>query len=205
LNNLGAIAKDQGEYTQARGCYEESLAIDRILGDRSGIARGLGNLGGVAHQEGDYARARSLYRECLAIKRDVGERRGIAIALNNLAETLRRDGDADGAHPLFVESLEAFQQSGDRVGIANVLEGLAMVAAARSEMSRVARLMGAADALRTAIGMPLPPSGREEYARMLEATRAALGAKVFEAAWTEGQAMTQDQAVICALTEARDG
>ena len=48
LNAAGVLSYHQGDYPAARALYEESLAIGRELGDRSGIAGSLGNLGNVA-------------------------------------------------------------------------------------------------------------------------------------------------------------
>jgi hypothetical protein len=38
LNNLGAVAREQGDYPSARAHYEESLGIRREIGDRQSIA-----------------------------------------------------------------------------------------------------------------------------------------------------------------------
>ncbi|MCC6625888.1 MAG: hypothetical protein IT340_00675 [Chloroflexi bacterium] len=46
---------------------------------------------------------------------------------------------------------------------------------------------GAADALRTALGTPLPPVERPGHATTMQATRAALGEAAFERAWVAGR------------------
>jgi hypothetical protein len=66
-----------------------------------------------------------------------------------------------------------------------------------------ARLFGAAEALRAAIGSPIPPIERAEYERAVAASRTALGEAAFAAAWAEGRAMTLERAVEFAL--AADG
>ena len=58
-----------------------------------------------------------------------------------------------------------------------------------------ARLWGAAESLREAIGMPLPPVDRVDYERSVAAARAQLGEKTFVAAWEEGRTMTAEQAL----------
>ncbi len=45
LNAAGVLSFDQADYPAARALHEESLAIRRELGDRSGIAASLNNLG----------------------------------------------------------------------------------------------------------------------------------------------------------------
>src|SRR5208282_1687155 len=85
LNAAGVLAFYQGDYPAARALEEESLAIRRELGDRSGIAGSLGNLGNVASGQGDYPAARALYEGSLAIRRELGDRIGIFYALEGLA------------------------------------------------------------------------------------------------------------------------
>jgi DNA-binding CsgD family transcriptional regulator len=58
-----------------------------------------------------------------------------------------------------------------------------------------ARLWGAAESLREAIGRPMPPVYRAEYERSVAAARAQLGEKAFAAAWAEGRTMTPEQAL----------
>jgi DNA-binding CsgD family transcriptional regulator len=57
------------------------------------------------------------------------------------------------------------------------------------------RLWGAADALREAMGTPIPPVYRADYERSVAAARAQLGEKAFAAAWAEGRSMTPEQAL----------
>jgi DNA-binding NarL/FixJ family response regulator len=54
-------------------------------------------------------------------------------------------------------------------------------------------MWGAAEALREAIGTPLPPVERATYERSIAAARAQLGEEAFAAAWQEGRTMTLEQ------------
>lgn len=47
LNNLGAVANDQGQYERASRRYEQSLAIAQEIGERASEGMVLGNLGDV--------------------------------------------------------------------------------------------------------------------------------------------------------------
>ena len=84
LNTAGVLAQLQADYTDAHRQHEESLAIRRQLGDRSGIAGSLNNLANVLALQGEYASARKLYEESLAIRRQLGDRNGMAVSLDNL-------------------------------------------------------------------------------------------------------------------------
>jgi tetratricopeptide (TPR) repeat protein len=60
LNNLGNVAREQGNYPAARALYEESLTLYREIGDKRGIAECLARLGGVAVGVGQVDRGANL-------------------------------------------------------------------------------------------------------------------------------------------------
>jgi hypothetical protein len=88
---------------------------------------------------------------------------------------------------------------GDKAALAGCLEGLAGVAATAGGAARAARLLGAADALRQAIGAPLPVAYQTDVDRYLARARAALDPAAFSAAWTAGRALRPDDAITEAL------
>ena len=79
------------------------------------------------------------------------------------------------------------------------LEALGLVAAALGESERAARLWGAASAWREAINEPLPLTYQRDYAASIDQARTKLGEKVYESAWSEGRAMSSEQAIEYAL------
>jgi predicted ATPase/DNA-binding SARP family transcriptional activator len=205
LHNLGMIALDQGEYEAARALHEESLAIQRELGNQQGIAASLSSLGNVARLRGEYEAARGFSEQSLAICRQLGDQRAIAILIGNLAKVACGQEDYVGARALRQESLTLFRQLGDQQGIAWSLEGAAAIAGAQNQPERGARLFGASEGLRGAIGSPLSPSERADCERHVAAARAALGEEAFAAAWEAGRAMSLDDAVTLALDETQEG
>jgi DNA-binding NarL/FixJ family response regulator len=88
---------------------------------------------------------------------------------------------------------------GEQLGIAECLEELAVVTAGSGRPGRATRLLGAAGALRQAIGAPLPPVDRPSFETVVRQARSALGEERFAAAWTAGRAMMPDEAVAEAL------
>ena len=89
--------------------------------------------------------------------------------------------------------------------MAGCLAGLAQVAGAAGDAEGAARLFGAAEALRQAIGAPIHPPESALYESCIEAVRCRLGRQAFEAAWAEGRALSLEQAVAFALEELPDG
>jgi tetratricopeptide (TPR) repeat protein len=199
LSNLGKVAHSQGEYAEAMAMFEGSLAIHRELEARQGIAASLSNLGKVAWAQGDYAGARALLEECLVMYRELRDRQGIAILLTNLGNVAYDQGEYGAARALHEEFLAIYRGLGGRHGAAYSLEGLAAVLLAQAEAYKAVRLWGAADALRESIGAPLPPDERERCERQMALARSALGEDARSAAWSEGRAMSLDQAIAYAL------
>jgi len=128
-------------------------------------------LGLVARRQGDRVAARSRYRESLALRRELGDRRGIAECLEGLAEEDRGTAPCRDQTP------------------------------SQGQPERAARLLGAAEALRTRIGAPLPPHRRPEYETHRAALRVTLGEAAYTAAWSAGRALTWEEAVAEALGE----
>lgn len=66
-----------------------------------------------------------------------------------------------------------------------------------------ATLLGAAESLRTAIGVPIPVADHRDHERVIGALRAALDDDAFRSAWELGRAMTIEQALDLALSSTR--
>ena len=114
LLGAGRLALRQGGLAEGRVLLEESLALCRRFGDRTGMARALNNLGLAYNQEGDDDPARVRFEESLALAREAGDRRGASMSLNNLAELPRERGDFTAARPLYEEALAEARIGGDR-------------------------------------------------------------------------------------------
>ncbi len=128
LSGAGGLARIQGDYEAARSYYEESLAIEREIGNRPGIATSLNGLGLVAYNQGDYVAAQARHEESLAIRRVIGDRWGIALSLGNLGNVVHNQGDYEAARSYHEESLAIRQEVGDRQGTALSLAYLGHVA-----------------------------------------------------------------------------
>ena len=201
LNNLGNVALHQGRYEEATPFYEESLALWREAGEKYGVEGPLGNLGNLALYRGDYERARLLYEESLQLAREVEDKQGAALALGNLGAVAIHQQNYGRAIDLQAEGLALVQELGDMEGVAFGLEMMATAAAAQGQIRRAARLWGAAEVLRESIGAPLPANERPDYNRQVTAAGSQLEEAAWLEAWTKGQAMTPEEAVVYALDE----
>ena len=71
---------------------------------------------------------------------------------------------------------------------------------AQGRAEQASWLLGAASALRDELGTPLPPVDRSAYARLLAATREALGDERFSTARAAGRALTVEVLLAEVLT-----
>jgi ATP/maltotriose-dependent transcriptional regulator MalT len=194
VSALVAQAKD--EHDRAQRFLEEALPLFR---DASGttpfVPHVLGALGSVVYrQHGNIDRAEMYFVEALEQFRQLDNAYGIGTTLSSLGRIARDRGDYGRAATLFAESLNLHWEDGDKVRIAGCLNGLAIVAALSRQPERAARLFGVAEALREAIGAPVPRH-LGQYARALGMVRQALREHVFAAAWAAGQTLPLIDAV----------
>jgi DNA-binding CsgD family transcriptional regulator len=178
-----------------------STAIDPLLEEYFSLAIGrtskrilaLDLLGKIALSQGDVVKAQALLQECLAYYRAQGYRREIGETLAFLGQVAALQQDDATAHALYEEGLLIARKVDSKCNVASCLEGLAGVLAAQGELPQPARLWGAAEALRQAIGAPIPAVSRRAYERAVTAVRAQFGEKAFATAWAQGRTMTLEQ------------
>src|SRR5215217_5740314 len=201
LVDLGGSLHRAGREEQAIESLEESLRLLRATGERWEIAYALVWLGDTLFRMGDIERAATSWEESLRLTQEWGDHFVMAWSLGGLADVTRVRGDYKRATGMFKESLSLYQSSGDKHGPPYSLEALGLVAVALGDAKRAARLWGAASAWREAINEPLPPPYQRDYAASITHARAQLGEEVYASAWSEGHAMSPEQAIALALEE----
>ncbi|HKH10183.1 MAG TPA: tetratricopeptide repeat protein [Rubrobacter sp.] len=201
MDLLGRAAAFEGDYEAALPQLEEGLRMRREVGDREGIAESMAVTGLAALGREDYGKARSLLQEARVIMEELGDPRGIAKTTVGLGDVDLNVGDQGAAQALYEEALTLLKDVGDKWWMAWCLEGMAEVAVARTRPERAARLFGAAESLRGAIGAPRPAGFRGYCERDLALARDSLDEAAFEGAREEGRIMTSERAVEYALEQ----
>jgi ATP/maltotriose-dependent transcriptional regulator MalT len=199
-DTLGRLAEmlyvSQSDPARVRSLLEEALALSRELGDKMAIAHSHRLAGRLALCQSNTTMARSFTEEALSLFREIEDRQGTALSLCLLAQVEAGQGNHATARTLYEESLSMAARGVDDKGlIPSCMEGLASLVAVQGEATWAARLLGAAEALREAIGVPIWPVDRPGYERLVADVRTNLGEKAFAAAWAEGSAMTPEQAL----------
>jgi len=200
LYHLGGVAYLSGDPAAARAFYEESLRLFQEQGDMLYAALVLSALQVMVSTQGDQEMARSLDQQLQPLMQQARNRGALGMILIIIGDMwLHQFGDEQQAKTLYREVLSLWQDRqrvDNGLGIVKALAGLAEVAAAQGQAERAGRLFGAAARL-----LPSASLYREEVNRRVAAARANLDAATFEAGWTAGQEMTQEQAITDALQD----
>ena len=201
---LLALVAAQSDRQQAQTRFNEALGLLRTVGHRAKLGWALCQMGSYANHgsAADRERAIGLLEEALALFRSVGHTPGTATALGDLSHASFVRGDLRQALALGGESVALRWELQDRWGLTGGLGGMAEHARLGGHPQRAARLMGASDALREAVGVPVDELRRPMYERAVAELRAALTADGFAAEWAAGRAMPLEQAVAEALATA---
>ena len=186
LLNLADIVAQQDRAAEAQDAYDEALNIFHAAGDRFGVAIALGRGATISLRQGDLVAARARYEEALDIYRGFGDRRGVARTLMHLGDLLAQEGDREAANLLYRQSLAERQQVDDRIGTSVVLGRLAGLAVDQ-DPPQAARLLGAAAALRAAVGASLSARDAADEAAMFDRLAGAMGAEALRAEVSAGR------------------
>jgi hypothetical protein len=147
---------------------------------------------------GNLRAARRLANESLAIRRQLGTRLEVGISQTLLGEIALAAGEPHVAAAHFAEGLTVHRDVGNRWGMALGFEGVASLVAATQPEAALC-LAGAAHALRTVIGRPLPQVAQLQVSNWLERARRAVVGACAQRKWTDGLTMGEARASTMAL------
>jgi len=110
----------------------------------------------------------------------------------------RMSGNFEAALNIYARMIVAYREISMDPAVANLLECFAMIAVAKEQPERAARLFGAAEALREKLGADMTAYERMEYEPEVASLREGMDAEAFEAAWAAGAGMDVDRAIALA-------
>jgi predicted ATPase len=158
-----------------RDLLGEAVAALRRSGDTWSVAYALVPLGDAALLAGDPSAAVRAHEEALELAGRTGDDHLVATVLDRLGMDAVRSGDLPRAHERLFRSAELHRLIRDQEGLANCLDGLAGLVLALGVPRAAARLAGAADAARAALGVAVWPLLRSQVDRLERDILAALG------------------------------
>jgi non-specific serine/threonine protein kinase len=201
LPELASILICLDDRERAKELYEEGIVLCRELGYGTRLGEILFQLGYMLLLEGDYERGEALNEEAAALYRERGYKFGLDGILHHLGWAALLQGNHQRAKTSYEESLILCKELGNKIATAGSLDGLACVAGTIGASKHAARLFGAAEAIREAVGYHHTPEEDALLAPYLATARSRLDEAAWEAAWAEGQAMPMEQTIEYALSE----
>jgi len=147
----------------------------------------------------DLAAARQHVDEAMTTAGRLGMKLPLMVALYTSARVAATAGDLARAHDEAYQALIAARGIRAQIVITDILEFLGELTHGTGEQDKAARLLGAAGALRQAIGSQRFLLGQGRYDAIVAELRSSMGETAFGQAWDEGAALTSDEAVSYAL------
>lgn len=202
LGLLGSVRVARENNTDAERLFGKAIAAAED--DPLATSLALIGAGMLAADRGDTATAKEVFERCLAICDAHEESATRAEALWGYALLAWQEGDLAETRIRAADALRRMRAMGNRVLIANCLEVLAWVAASEFGSNRAAELLGAAGALREALGIQLPGSLSPAHHSCRERVQRAIGRREFDKATNEGRRLRVDDVISRTLGEQPD-
>jgi predicted ATPase/transcriptional regulator with XRE-family HTH domain len=195
LMMLGATLVSAGADAAAEPHLARSVALFHQIGELWGAAFAITFSGLAQLQRGSVDQALVVCAEGLATARQSGDDTITHQALYGLAVASQIKGDHARAAQSFVEGLALCVEAGDRVNVGYFVKGIAEEGALLADAARGVRLLGAAQALMEATGVPFErdAASQPHHAQLREELRALLGDEAFAQLWAEGRAQSVQQ------------
>jgi tetratricopeptide (TPR) repeat protein len=197
---LGLWATEAGCYDEATSRYEEATAVAREAGDQKLLGVIFNNLGVVAMQQMDFVGAAGCFEKAMAISRELRTPDELAVETVNFAWCLHYTGRSSEAAQAAKEGLTL------ALGNDSLMAHLVLFAALARQQGNAdvaARLLGAAEELRSRVGN-VPGGADEDLEMTTKEVVAALGADLYAKKLVEGRGMSVDEAVEYALASQSD-
>jgi len=100
---------------------QQSLDIQKAIGDKPGEGTTLNNISQVYQAQGDYDTALDYLQQSLAILKAIGDKQGEGTTLNNISQVYKAQGDYETALDYLQQSLAIRKAIGDWPGMCATL------------------------------------------------------------------------------------
>jgi tetratricopeptide (TPR) repeat protein len=196
LDNLGLIEIAEHNLPEARRRFEDRLTVARSTGYPFAEVSSMGRLGVIARLEGDYTQARIMITQGVAAAKRFGHRPALGSHTTSLGNLARCEGNYAEARRLLLESLDLGQHDiGLSFVLVNAVASLGVLAVAEKAYADGVRFLSAVASAGAPHGTVQVPELRYDIEAALGSARQVLSASAYEAAWSQAQAWSLDEAV----------
>ena len=214
LSWMGDVALLDKDFERARQLHEQAIDIAREQGDPWIFLAPLMSGGNTALITGSPEEAQAIASEAIGLLREIDDKWSLAWGLNSLGHAALQLGHLEVARASFEECIVVARNIGNPGALIASFLGTAMVAARRFQQSAVngkektaslinaIRLLGAIPSLNQNLHMFFWLGWwRDVYEQTLAQVRVLASEETWEKAFTEGGALSMQQALVLAMQE----
>ncbi|MDX1620527.1 MAG: adenylate/guanylate cyclase domain-containing protein [Nitriliruptorales bacterium] len=184
---------------EVRAMCERALEIFREVADPVGIGLTLLFIA-VDELERDHIdEALEVLEQCDAVMRRIGAPQLVAHPPEITAWGLTAKNEDPQAATKFAEAITLYKEVRNRLCTAHCLENVSLLLA-RHDPDTAAVLLGAMEAIREDIGVPVPPYENISFGLVIRAVEAHFDAETLSELWDRGRDLTPDEALDRALS-----
>jgi tetratricopeptide (TPR) repeat protein len=194
LYKLAGLHAQRGNYVRAIADAETSLAMCRDLGSIHDEAHALHEYGKIIVRAGEPARGFVVLEQALERLTKMGDDRCSIRTLAVMGTALIQAGDPEKADQVLRDTLKRAIDLDDLQSIRMAAVGIAELFQRRGQSAEAVRLYSFVNTLAHQGGPPLIPSRRKKRNEIMEELRSQLDQNDFALAWSQGEAMTIDDA-----------
>jgi predicted ATPase len=194
LQFLGQAYNFERNYEMAEALMKEGSAIARNIGALDIYSFSFYE-GDVDMQKGDIPRAKKRYEESVEFQRVYGTKAFLGYPLRRLGYLALMENDVLTAWKYFQESLALNREVGDKPGVAACLTSMAALALHQGKPVQAACLCGVVGNRLASYSISLFSLDQVELERIQGQLHTSLDEATFEAAYSEGWEMSEEQAI----------
>ncbi len=152
LADMGYAFQENGNILKAIEYFQNSLAINVQIHDKSIEATILNNLGRAYQEQGKMNEAVDCYVRSLNIQEQLKDKKGVATALNNLGLLYKLQGNIAKAIEYYSRALKIYEEMGDKAGMAHPLGNLGTLYLDQGDINKAIEYYSKALKIRQDIG-----------------------------------------------------
>jgi tetratricopeptide (TPR) repeat protein len=189
-------------FALAEDLLDEIMPIAQSIGNPGMTGMAEINRAELAAKTGQYHQGRLAYERAAACFREIGDRIMELVIRSDVGHMLRRQGDIEAALAVYKYTILDWFDRGHRPAVAHQLESIAMVAVAKTEYLRAARLLGAAGGLREAAEAEIvDPQELREFEDTRSVLLAKMGMQDYQEGYSAGQLLPVEKVIEYAVSD----
>lgn len=199
MNTMIHIHTVNGAQDQVQLYKDKTNALQLQAGIPPDPATAERELSEKAFRNGDRAEALKHAEIAFTLFEEKQDKYNLTFFQSEVAHHLREQGDLAAALKFYRRTIRLWQDFGHRAAVAHQLECFAFIALAQDQLSRAAKLFGAAEALREVSNSVRTPAEQREFEAAKAKLQSQMNQDEFNMAWNEARSIPMERAIEFAL------